>query len=91
MAKIECTKCSLVIHVSSDEIPDEVQQGEWFEWKCPKCDEGHYMELTEDDRVAESDAPTESKPDAKSEAEVRRLKKGVRPRKRRRLNRRAVR
>ena len=49
MAKIACTKCSQVIHVSddSDIVPDEVQPGEWFQFKCPSCDEGHYMELAE--------------------------------------------
>ena len=54
MVKIECTKCSQVIHASDDTVPDGVQPGEWFEMRCPRCEDSYYMELAKDDSQAVS-------------------------------------
>lgn len=52
--KVKCTDCSQVIHVRDGELPDDLQPGEHFERKCSGCDDGHYMELAEDDGQTES-------------------------------------
>ena len=52
MVKVECTECSQKIWASDDTVPNRIQPGEWFEMKCPACDEGHYMELAESDSEA---------------------------------------
>ena len=54
MAKIRCTDCSQVLHVSDETLPDGIQSGEWFQMKCPKCEAYAYMALAEVDGQAGS-------------------------------------
>lgn len=51
---IRCTNCGQVLHVLNEELPDDLQPGEWFERECKKCDEGACMTLVVRDSEAVS-------------------------------------
>ena len=45
-ARIKCAKCNTVVHVSADNLPEDIKPGEVFESFCPGCDRVGYMELS---------------------------------------------
>ena len=43
---VVCRGCSQVIHVPSEEVPDDLRPGEWFERECKAMScTGAYMQL----------------------------------------------
>ena len=46
---IRCRGCGQVLRVLNEELPDNLQPGEWFERECKKCNEITCMALVERD------------------------------------------
>lgn len=44
---VKCASCSAVIHIRDEQLPDDLQPGEWFERECSRCGEDTCMKLAE--------------------------------------------